>query len=78
MFYSNNALQYICRPMMRFGQRASRQQGAYFYGDLWQYLFEGLPEGCVKFGHAVEDLGGDNMHPIIEGQVFDAVIIADG
>lgn len=66
------------RPMMRFGQRACREQGAYFYGDLWQYLFEGLPEGCVRFGHTVETLGNDNMSPTIDGEVFDAVIIADG
>ncbi len=65
-------------PMMRFGERASRDQGAFFYGDLWQYLYEFLPEGCVKFNSSVTDLGGDNMHPTIFGEVFDAVIIADG
>jgi hypothetical protein len=34
--------------MMRRGQRASRHQGSFFYGDLWKYLYEGLPENTVK------------------------------
>ena len=23
---------------------------SFFYGDLWRYLFEGVPEGTVRFG----------------------------
>jgi 2-polyprenyl-6-methoxyphenol hydroxylase-like FAD-dependent oxidoreductase len=42
--------------MMRRGQRASRHQGSFFYGDLWKYLYEGLPENTVKFGRTVESL----------------------
>ncbi len=64
--------------MMRLGSRANRQQGAYYYGDLWKFLYDGLPEGCVKFNHPVKDLGDDIMRPTIDGKVYDAVIIADG
>ena len=65
-------------PMVRLGRRAHREQGAYYYGDLWKFLYNGLPEGCVKFGHTVTDLGDDEMHPTIDGKVYDVVIIADG
>lgn len=64
--------------MIRFGRRASRDQGAFFYGDLWKYLYDGLPDGCVKFDFPVADLGDDNMRPTIDGEVYDAVIVADG
>ena len=63
--------------MMRFGKRANRQQGAFYYGDLWQFLYEGVRD-CVKFNHPVIDLGGDVMKPTINGNQYDAVIIADG
>merc|ERR1712054_430729 len=36
-------------PFMRNGRRATLEQGAFYYGDVWQYLFSGLPSGCVKF-----------------------------
>jgi 2-polyprenyl-6-methoxyphenol hydroxylase-like FAD-dependent oxidoreductase len=65
-------------PMIRYGQRANRAQGAYFYGDLWKFLYDGLPEGTVRFGYTVNDLGTDNMRPTIDGKVYDMVVIADG
>jgi len=65
--------------MMRFGRRAGRDQGAYFYGDLWQFLYQGLPEGCVRFNYTVNDLGNDpTRRPTIDGTVYDAAIVADG
>mmetsp|Transcript_691 Transcript_691/g.1258 ORF Transcript_691/g.1258 Transcript_691/m.1258 type:complete len:412 (-) Transcript_691:397-1632(-) len=63
---------------MRNGRRASLDQGAFYYGDVWQFLYSGLPEGCVKFGHTVDTLGNDVEKPTIGGEVFDLAIIADG
>jgi 2-polyprenyl-6-methoxyphenol hydroxylase-like FAD-dependent oxidoreductase len=64
--------------MIRRGRQASRSQGGFFYGDLWQFLYAGLPEGCVKFNYTVQDLGEDTMRPTIDGTVFDIAIVADG
>jgi len=64
--------------MMRLGVPANRAQGAFFYGDLWRFLYEGLPEGMVKHGHTVESLGEDIDRPMIDGEAFDMVVIADG
>ena len=64
--------------MTRMGAQAHRSQGAYYYGDLWRFLYEGLPEDCVKFNQIIHDLGVDPMKPTINDQVFDAVIVADG
>eukprot|EP00937_MAST-01D_sp_MAST-1D-sp2_P003001 g3001.t1 len=66
------------RPMMRRGRPASRRQGAFFYGDLWQFLYEGLPDGAVKLGHAVHSLGQDVSRPSIEGEEYDLLVVADG
>lgn len=63
---------------MRNGRRASLEQGAFYYGDVWQFLFAGLPAGCVKFGRTVSTLGEDVKKPTIDGVVFDLAIIADG
>ena len=30
----------------------------YFYGDLWAYLYDGLPDGTVVFGANVQDIRG--------------------
>lgn len=65
-------------PMMRRGERASRQQGGWVYGDLWTYLFEGLPRGVVRFGRAVDTLGDDPLRPRIDGETYDLAIVADG
>ena len=65
-------------PMMRFGKRANRSQGAYYYGDLWQYLYDGLPKDIVNFNQTITDLGNDALRPTINGVTYDAVIIADG
>ena len=64
-------------PMMRRGARASRAQGAYLYGDLWGYLFAGLPPGTVAFDSSVEDLG-DPAAPTVLGVPCDLCILADG
>lgn len=64
--------------MLRRGRQANRQQGAYFYGDLWKFLYEGLPTDCVHFNHTVSTLGDDILHPEIDGKTYDAVVIADG
>lgn len=52
-------------------------QGSFYYGDMWQFLYSGLPEGCVKFGRTVETLG-DPEAPTIDGETFDLAIVADG
>lgn len=65
-------------PMIRRGKRASRQQGAYFYGDLWSFLFEGLPDGTVKFDSTVTNLGENINSPSIYGVNYDLVVVADG
>ncbi|KAI8616402.1 hypothetical protein BC830DRAFT_1118160 [Chytriomyces sp. MP71] len=65
------------RKMIRRGTQMHRYQGAFYYGDLWRFWYSGLPEGTVKFGHAVTDLG-DDAHPTIDGKAYDAVILADG
>merc|ERR1711959_229435 len=63
---------------MRNGKQASLEQGALYYGDVWQFLYSGLPDGCVKLGHTVDTLGEDTERPSIDGEVFDLAIIADG
>jgi hypothetical protein len=57
----------------------------HFYGDLWSYLNEGLPEGTVRFGVSVEEVvGADTGTPQLlvgdEGspRSFDLIIGADG
>ena len=69
------------RQMRRYDDQAHRSQGAYFYGDLWKYLYSGLPQGSVQFGHEVTDLlgeEGDPLRPTVNGQRYDTVIVADG
>ncbi|KAK3269231.1 hypothetical protein CYMTET_22317 [Cymbomonas tetramitiformis] len=63
---------------MRNGKQASLDQGAFYYGDVWQFLYSGLPAGIVKFGHAVDSLGDDIQKPTVNGNVFELAIIADG
>lgn len=55
----------------------------HFYGDLWQYLYEGLPKSIVKFGVDIQEIhNSESLKPIveIEGklQEFDLIIGADG
>jgi 2-polyprenyl-6-methoxyphenol hydroxylase-like FAD-dependent oxidoreductase len=55
----------------------------HFYGDLWQYLYEGLPKYSVKFGVDIQEvLNPESLKPIleIEGKhhQFDLIIGADG
>jgi len=64
--------------MLRRGRQAHRAQGAFFYGDLWQFLYDGLPSGTVTFGRAIQDLGEDVTKPTIDGESFDLVVLADG
>lgn len=63
---------------VRNGKRASLAQGAFYYGDVWNFLFEGLPAGCVHFGRAVSTLGDDVQKPTVDGAAYDLVIVADG
>jgi len=64
--------------LLRKGQQASYSDGLFYYGDMWQFLFSGLPAGCVKFGRTVDSLGEDAQRPTIDGEVFDLAIISDG
>jgi 2-polyprenyl-6-methoxyphenol hydroxylase-like FAD-dependent oxidoreductase len=55
----------------------------HFYGDLWQYLYEGLPKYSVKFGVDIQEIQNpESLKPRlkIEGtlQEFDLIIGADG
>jgi 2-polyprenyl-6-methoxyphenol hydroxylase-like FAD-dependent oxidoreductase len=65
------------RRMVRRGRQASRAQGAWFYGDLWRFWRQGLPEGSVRLGARVTSLG-DAARPVIDGEEFDLAIVADG
>lgn len=60
------------------GRQSFNNQGSFYYGDMWEYLFSGLPDGCVKFGQTVESLGDDPNMPTVNGERFDVAIIADG
>eukprot|EP00961_Rhodomonas_salina_P191292 2581115-Rhodomonas_salina.2 len=65
--------------MMRRGVQASRAQGAFFYGDLWKFLYQGLPSDTVHFGQRVENLGSNpSERPVIAGKEYDLVVAADG
>ena len=79
-FVDVNAWQQLRRTrMIRRGQQAHRSQGAFYYGDLWQYLYDGLPGGAVRFGRTIESLGDDpTRRPTIDGTVYDLVVLADG
>lgn len=64
--------------MIRRGQPAARSQGSFFYGDVWNFLYSGLPKGIVRFEHPVVDLGDDVDRPRIDDVSYDLVILADG
>ena len=78
--YVDNALwqRVTGRRMMRRGATASRQQGAYLYGDLWSYLAAGLPPSVFTYGAHVTDLGDDLARPTVNGEAFDLAVVADG
>lgn len=63
---------------MRNGRPASLEQGGFYYGDVWNFLYSHLPEGTVKFGHTVDTLGDDPERPTVDGELFDVAVIADG
>jgi 2-polyprenyl-6-methoxyphenol hydroxylase-like FAD-dependent oxidoreductase len=55
----------------------------HFYGDLWRYLYEGLPKSSIKFGVDIQEIHNpESLKPIlkIQGklQEFDLIIGADG
>ncbi|KAL7576491.1 hypothetical protein ACA910_017994 [Epithemia clementina (nom. ined.)] len=52
----------VQKPMMRRNQRASRQQGSFYYGDLWKFLYDALPRSSVtvKFGTTITELREDD------------------
>ncbi len=64
--------------MKRRGVPASRAQGAFLYGDLWDFLADGIPDDSITYGYNVESLGADVNKPVIDDEEFDLVIIADG
>ena len=65
--------------MTRRGRQASRQQGAFYYGDHWKFLYAGLPDGTVRFGTSIDHLGDTPYNrPTINGEAYDLAIIADG
>jgi len=70
------------RRMIRRGQRAHRGQGAFYYGDLWKFLYEGLPKGTVRFGSTVNSLGSSKTEamrqPTIGKEKYDLAVLADG
>ena len=66
------------RRMLRRGVQASRAQGAYVYGDLWNYWNDCLPAGTISYNQTITELGDDSLHPTIQGEPFDLAIIADG
>lgn len=36
-----------------------------FYGDVWDYLYQGLPQGSVLFGQNIQGIGDVNRPQII-------------
>ena len=70
------------RRMIRRGQRANRGQGAFYYGDLWKFLYDGLPKGTVRFGSTVNSLGSSKTEalrqPTIGKEKYDLAVLADG
>ena len=66
------------RRMLRRGVQASRAQGAYVYGDLWNYWNDCLPAGTISYSQTITELGDNSLHPTIQGEPFDLAIIADG
>lgn len=63
-------------------QKRIRNHG-HFYGDLWKYLYEGLPKPSVKFGVDIQEIlnpGSKKPSLEIEGklQEYDLIIGADG
>lgn len=70
------------RKMLRRNQRASRAQGSFYYGDLWKYLYQGLPENTVKFNKTIESLQVDVQQEdnvvVVDGKPYDMIILSDG
>jgi 2-polyprenyl-6-methoxyphenol hydroxylase-like FAD-dependent oxidoreductase len=63
-------------------QKRIRNHG-HFYGDLWKYLYEGLPKYSVKFGVDIQQIHNpESLKPTLKiqgkAQEFDLVIGADG
>ena len=80
----------VGKPMMRRNQRASRHQGSFFYGDLWKFLYDSLPEDTVHFGKTINNLthAGETQQQtgasspsqaiVVEGVSYDFVVVCDG
>jgi 2-polyprenyl-6-methoxyphenol hydroxylase-like FAD-dependent oxidoreductase len=63
-------------------QKRIRNHG-HFYGDLWEYLYDGLPKSSIKFDIDIQEIHNpESLKPTleIEGklQEFDLIIGADG
>jgi 2-polyprenyl-6-methoxyphenol hydroxylase-like FAD-dependent oxidoreductase len=75
-------LHQICGNTRPRSRPPIRRHG-HFYGDLWQYLMDGLPEDMVRFGIGVEEIidstpATPRLEIAGEGRGFDLVIGADG
>lgn len=71
------------RPLLRRNQRANRAQGSFFYGDLWGFLYNSLldrpnKKTTVHFGKTVQKIEGSSKRPVIDGNQYDLVVVADG
>jgi hypothetical protein len=55
--------------------QASRSQGAFLYGDLWN---DGLPKDTLSWNVRVSDLGSNPSRPVVLGKDYDIAVIADG
>lgn len=67
----------------RSGHSGPIKGHGHFYGDLWQYLYEGLLEGTVHFGVDVQEIldsSSDSPQLVIGGAPlrFDIIVGADG
>jgi 2-polyprenyl-6-methoxyphenol hydroxylase-like FAD-dependent oxidoreductase len=77
----------LVRQIRGDGNRSGRihpiKGHGHFYGDLWQYFYEGLPEGTVHFGvdvQEIQDSSSDSPQLVLgDGpRHFDIIVGADG
>ena len=74
----------------RRGRLSAIRGHGHFYGDLWQFLYEALPDGTVRFGVDVRRvleptsvaprllLGGETEGEGVATEGFDLIVGADG
>ena len=64
--------------MARLRRRCASAHPRALPGDLWQFWYDELPAGTVRFNVSVDDLGDDPLRPRVGGEDFDLAVIADG